>query len=204
MFADAVETAMKFTRPVVVSRKTIGGDLSSGIGAFIVVNRDGWIVTASHIIEQILEMDKEVIALHAAEARRAAIDAERISNGEKRRRKAQLQRFSPKTTERFSPHWCWPGARLTNVSFISGVDIAIGKLDPFDPTSIDTYPDFKDPNRNFRPGTSLCRVGFPFHEFKPSWDGATNNFLLPPEATPIPIFASEGIIARMMHVQVPD
>jgi hypothetical protein len=203
MFADAVERALKFTRPVILSRKPIAGDCSAGIGAYVVVNKEGWIVTAAHILEQIFQMDKEVVELRAIKTQRNIIDADgSISGGEKKRRIAQLKKFPQKWTENYSCHWGWLGVQLTQINMIPGVDIGIGKLEPFDPNWISEYPEFKDPARGYRPGTSLCRIGFPFHEFKPTWDSTSNQFMLPPEATPVPIFASEGIIARLMDVRV--
>jgi hypothetical protein len=49
MFKSTIALAQKSTSPVVLSRLTIAGKCSSVIGTFVIVNRDGWIVTAGHI-----------------------------------------------------------------------------------------------------------------------------------------------------------
>jgi hypothetical protein len=39
--------------------------------------------------------------------------------------------------------------------------IGAARLEPFDPSWITQYPVFKDPSKDFEPGTNLCRMGFP-------------------------------------------
>jgi len=51
MFQKAYSIAAEFTRPVIFSRLQFDGTCSSSLSAFVVINSDGWIVTASHIIE---------------------------------------------------------------------------------------------------------------------------------------------------------
>lgn len=82
------------------------------------------------------------------------------------------------------------------------IDLGVGKLDPFDSTWVKTYPVFKDQTKNFEPGKSLCKLGFPFHQFQPTWEAATEKFMLPPGALPMPRFPIEGIFTRISEVRV--
>ena len=43
MFRLAYKIAREFTFPVILSRRTIAGACSSSIGAYVVINADGWI-----------------------------------------------------------------------------------------------------------------------------------------------------------------
>jgi len=52
MFAEACEIAKQFTRPVVISRRDQNGKCSASIGTFVVVNKEGWALTAWHIVEE--------------------------------------------------------------------------------------------------------------------------------------------------------
>ena len=61
------------------------------------------------------------------------------------------------------------------------------------------YPVFKDPNKNFDPEVSLCRMGFPFVDAKPVWNHAAGRFDLT-QNVPLPVFPNEGILARMQFV----
>ena len=54
MFADAYEKASGFTHPVIISTRHLDGTIQCGCGAFVIVNEDGWIITAFHIIETFL------------------------------------------------------------------------------------------------------------------------------------------------------
>lgn len=51
VFVAAVTLAAKFTRPVVVSSRSRAGTVTSGCGSFVLVNDEGWILTAAHLIQ---------------------------------------------------------------------------------------------------------------------------------------------------------
>ena len=76
MFADAYELVSQFTRPVAVSRRAWNGKCSGGIGTFIVLNDDGWLLTAGHLIDQMIVMDQEHQASLQHEAAVTAIEAD--------------------------------------------------------------------------------------------------------------------------------
>jgi len=83
------------------------------------------------------------------------------------------------------------------------VDVAVGRLDPFDPAWVSSYPVFKDPTKDFDSGAMLCRTGFPFHNVAPIWDKANNRFDLPPGTFPAPLFPIEGIFTRTVTLNPP-
>ena len=60
MFRDAYSIARQFTFPVIVSQKTVAGKCTSSIGTFVVVNSDGWFVTAGHIVEALQSLHEQV------------------------------------------------------------------------------------------------------------------------------------------------
>ena len=51
MFSKAVPIAAGFTRPVVISSRTMQGACAGTIGAYVVVNPGGWILTAGHLLD---------------------------------------------------------------------------------------------------------------------------------------------------------
>lgn len=67
-----------------------------------------------------------------------------------------------------------------------------------------TYPVFKDPTKDYEPGQSLCKLGFPLHQVTPIWRADMNQFELPPGSVPLPFFPIEGILTRFCEVIVPD
>ena len=193
MFADAVRIATHYTRPVIISMRFHDTTLESGMAAFVVVNDDGWIVTAAHLFRAMIAFpahQKEIAAYEAAKTKRA-----------KSKKKAKIPKRNPKWLTNFSYWWADDGVGVRNITANFDLDIAVAQLDPFDPTAIGGYPTFKDPATPLRAGTSLCRLGYPFHEFKPTFKAETG-FELPPGALPAPRFPLEGIFTRNVIMPV--
>src|SRR6266496_387155 len=205
MFRQALAVARQFTGPVVLSRRTVGGTCSSAIGAFVVVNHEGWIVTAAHILEQLRTMSEQVDSARAHDAAIAAIEADgSLNRQEKRRRLRAAGHLDRNHTDRFSAWWGRDGVQVSQMIEVAHVDLGIAKLEPFDPSWYLVYPQFKDPTKDCEPGTSLCKLGFPFHTITPTWDEAVGSFRLPAGALPIPLFPIEGMFTRTAEIVVLD
>lgn len=197
MFRKAYRQASAFTFPVILSRKTHGG-CSSSIGAYILLNPDGWIATAGHII-----LHHQKMASERASSGKIFEDIQKVKDDtslrpEMRKRKVKgLQKSIPRdVTLECSIWWGVDGARLETVTIDRDVDVAIGKLEGLDTSSTREYPTFKDPSGELEPGTSLCRLGFPFHAITPVWNETTSAFVLPAGAVPVPRFPIDGILTR--------
>ena len=59
MFADACQKAMGYTRPVAVSTRTLDGTLRTDIASFIIVNKDGWAITAGHVFDSFAKFQSD-------------------------------------------------------------------------------------------------------------------------------------------------
>jgi len=153
------------------------------MGSFVVVNEEGWIVTAAHAFGGL-----RTIPVHKKEI--AAYEAGKLA-----RKKVPGLRKNPKWVV---DHSVWPGrdgVRLEGIVANFEIDLAIARLTPFEPAWVDRYPNLKDPADGVLPGTSLCRLGFPFHQFTPTYEKGTG-FRLPAGALPAPLFPLEGIMTR--------
>lgn len=197
MFAKAVARARQFTSPVIISSVTAGGQCQAGVGSFIHVNDEGWILTAAHIVQVYNDYSASRVQLQQHEAAIAAINADSsLKDKEKGKRLRALGRPKAEWIRAFSLWWGKDGRQLRDIKVIPEADLAIGRLDPFDPADVAGYPDFKDPSKGIDSGTSLCRLGFPFHDVTPTYvNGA---FQLPPQTFPIPLFPNEGILTRLV------
>jgi hypothetical protein len=91
-----------------------------------------------------------------------------------------------------------------DVKVLPEADLAVGRLEPFDPAWVSDYPVFKDPTKDFRRGASLCKLGFPFVRITPTFDEATSKFHIPAEQSAIPFFPIEGIFTRELAIPPPD
>jgi hypothetical protein len=128
-----------------------------------------------------------------------------LGPNEKRRRISAIPKMRNNEISRISAFWAINLPRSPAVKTFHAwppVDLAIGKLEPFDPTWVSNYPKLKDPTQGFQPGVSLCRLGYPFHDIAPTWDASTGGFGLPPGAFPIPRFPIEGMMTRLVNVEV--
>lgn len=200
MFSHACSLAAKFTIPLIISSRQYNKKCAAGLGACVVINEEGWFITAYHIIEQFIKMNQQIGEYNKTVAERSQIENNTaLKQSEKHRKLGAIK---------------VPTNIITNASLIGGAglvvdktfhilpdaDLAVGKFMNFNATSIKDYPKFKNPSEPMRQGTSLCKMGFPFHGIQPSFDEDKRAFVLPPETFPVPIFPLDGIFTRTINV----
>jgi hypothetical protein len=183
MFGYACEKAMKFTRPVITSTRLYDGTVQSSCNSFIVLNDEGWILTAGHIFDSFMAFNDHNKKLKDISEQNAGRDG-----------KTKI-RADPKWITNHSFWWGWDNVRLDEVFVDRKTDIATGRLTPFDKRWITEYPTIKDPPK-MRPGTSLCKLGFPFTTVTAAFDERTNSFKLADGTLPLPLFPLEGMHTR--------
>jgi hypothetical protein len=199
MFSNAYKLACEYTRPVVVSTRRFDGRVEAQVGAYVVLNRDGWVATAAHLFE--------AASVHASNSKdmadhRGLIEAiemdPRLSSEQRRRKKKKL-RGNPDWVQNFSMWWGQDSLTLEDVRLVPNLDLAVGRLEPFDPSSVSAYPILKDPTA-LDPGTSLCKLGYPFHSISATFDESANSFVFGAGALPIPRFPIDGIFTRNIEL----
>ena len=204
MFSKAVPIAAGFTRPMVISSRTADGVCSATIGTCVVVNRNGWILTAGHLLE--------IVRLHQESARRYTgyrdnvVEFHRDTAADKRFRKTGVRTFHKPAASAVRNHSVWWGtdsARLVEARLLLPADLALGRLEPFDPASVARLPVFKNPSEGYEPGRSLCKLGFPLHRIEPEFDEQANSFTLPAGAVPLPMFPLDGMFTRVINTRAP-
>ena len=204
MFAKAYPIAGGFTLPVVISSRLGNHDCNSVIGACVVVNRDGWVLTVAHLMKEIQRQQNSVLQhrTHGDDVRELEQDI--VSDRAYRKKKVRTFHAPSKSAvKNHSVWWGRDGAQLRDMTMMPAADLALGRLEPFDPASVAHYPVFKNPAHGYAPGRSLCRFGFPFHEIKPTFDAQKNAFVLPQGAVPLPLFPLEGIFTRVVLAPLP-
>lgn len=192
MFADACEKAAKFTRPVIISTRQLDGTVNANCGAFIVLNEEGWIITAGHMFDSFVKFQgdqnkiREVNELNASKRTKQQSS---LSNPVK---------SDPEWLTNHSFWWGHDGVNLVNAFIDRQIDICIGRLNPFDPKWVEEYPVFRDPE-SLRPGTSLCRLGFPFAHIESEFDEKSNAFRIKKGVLPLTLYPNDGIHTRNAH-----
>lgn len=198
MFAEAYKKTTKFTRPVIISTRTLGGDVRCGCGAFILINNEGWILTVAHILDSFFSFQNSKTKLDKYNKEIVEIDVDKnLTPKQKRKRKNGLERNNNWVIN----HSFWWGAnnvKINRFHFFSEGDIAIGKIEGFSAPKDFGYPKFKNP-KNLAIGTSLCKLGYPFHNIEAIFDEA-KGFILADNALPLPFFPIEGIYTRNVNV----
>jgi Trypsin-like peptidase domain len=187
MFAQAIRSASHFTFPYVGLRRRECGQVYSTIGAFVILNPAGWAITSAHVVNEILAVQREAdegVGSAPPGDHGVCVDHAEI--------------------------WVLPGFEATRPRLTQAVvrpiaDIAAIKLEPFDGSTVAEYPVLRDCTRHpISQGTSVCRLGYPFHDIKAGWDDDRTEFSLPTGAFPIPSFALDGIVSRFHRVSGED
>ena len=187
MFADACSKASEFTRPLAVSIRHQDGSVETTIGSFIVINREGWVLTAGHMYDSFVKYQSD---LKKAEE----IKELNSSRASKRGAPSSEVKLEPSLITNHSFWWGWDGVRVKDVFVNRQLDIAVGKLDPFNPDWVREYPVFRDPT-HLRPGTSVCRGGFAFTNLTATWNEAKKSFQIP-QPSQDSLFFNEGMHTR--------
>lgn len=200
MFSSACTNAREFTFPIIISSRQVNGRCSAGIGTFVIINEEGWIVTAWHIIQSILDLRNAVKIYNDILSKRKSIeDDDKIHKNEKRRL-LNLHKISPEMVTHFSVLYGNVDWEIQQFRGIPEIDLAVGKIQNFKSSTIRTYPSFKDPKANMDSGSSLCKLGFPFHNIIPTFDEVSGSFSLPAGSLPVPLFPLEGIFTRGVRI----
>jgi S1-C subfamily serine protease len=204
LFSNALEIVGKFTFPVAFTRRFRNGNLSSSLGTFIVVNADGWILTAHHILKEILRATDSQTQIQQYEADKKAIEDNPQVNAKDKRKRIQKLLVSNDWITNQAILWGFQPWVMDQYFEDELADLALIRMDNFDPALVTGYPVFRDPANPLKPGTSLCRLGYPFHEIKATFDGATQSFTLDPATFPIVRFPNDGILTRFVRKNSAD
>ncbi|MBL7007229.1 MAG: trypsin-like peptidase domain-containing protein [Spirochaetia bacterium] len=199
MFADAYDITKSFTRPVVISTRMYDNKVDCGCGAFLVLNKDGWIVTVAHLLNSYAVYQQNLKEIAELEEKKLRIQNDGSLNLKQKQSKLRKLKPNQKWIKNHSFWWGNDNLKLKDVIIIGEADLAIGRLESFNPESIKNYPILKNP-RNLRLGTSLCKLGYPFHNISATYDETLNSFRLQPGAIPIPRFPMEGIYTRNLII----
>jgi Trypsin-like peptidase domain len=199
VFSNAVDTANKFTRPVVISTRTEAGKVEGGLAAFVVLNQDGWVLTAAHVWGPQVTADQHQVERKERDGKVAAINANRGYNPDRKRREIRRLPANPNWLTNVSYWWAADGAKAVAIHLSPLADLALVKLDGFPIATIAAFPTFGNPGSHITPGTALCKLGFPLSKVEASWDTAANTFRLGSVAWPV--FPLDGMMTRSVNIE---
>lgn len=203
MFAEAYKIASQFTRPVVISVRRFDGSLENSQAAFVILNKDGWIATAAHVFE--LETEHKASTREIADYDRKVADIEGEASATDKQKRKRKDRLSPNRKWITNISWWWgqDSVGLQDIKMLPAADLAIGRLEPFDASTVLRYPVLKNP-KDLPWGTSLCKLGYPFSQVPVTFDENTSRFTLSLDGLNLPRFPIEGIYTRYLVVPNSD
>jgi hypothetical protein len=184
MFSKAYDMANKYTRPVMIFKRLENRSIGAGVATYLLLNKDGWALTAAHVM-----MDTIAAQQHTKERAEYQATVHQIENnplfstGKKKHEINQLKKNSEWITN-ISYWWGVDGVNATTIHFDQERDLAAVKLFGFENLKINEFPTFAVPplppisdlEPGPGPGTSLCRLGFPFHMVTARFDDSTQQF----------------------------
>lgn len=195
MFAKAYQIASNFTQPVLISTLRFDGTVECNIGSFVIVNPEGWIVTAAHVFDIMQAHQRDATGINQYNQEVSEIENNKFLSPQDKKKKIAKIKVNPKWIRTYSYWWGADFHSISDIQLLPENDLAIGKLTNYNPQFCLQYPVFKKPD-NLMVGTSLCKLGYPFHEVKASFNMQSNSFQIAPDALPIPRFPIDGIFTR--------
>lgn len=199
MFSKAYKIASQFTIPIIISSRRLNGEVNSGVASATVLNPDGWALTSYHVFE-----GQVLVVSHRETVERYHVQVEKIENDDAltvKKRRDRLSKLKSRTdmTQMTNHSLWWGGDRVqpVDIRFWPEADLALVKLEPF-PFGDIGFPQLKRPS-NLEPGTSLCRLGYPFVNITTAFDAESEVFHIDPSAFPIPRFPIEGMMTRTIN-----
>lgn len=175
MFSESIKKIEGFIKPTIICKRMENGKISAEGATIIIINKEGWFLGATHKFEVIPLLKK-----HRQEKETMANNRKNFESMNTPTAKKELEKLVP------DPHWItassiWPGTdgqKIVDLDVIPEADLLLGRLDPFDPSTVTNYPVFKDPSKDLLAGTQLCKVGFSYTELTTKYDEKKNNFSL--------------------------
>lgn len=197
MFSKAYSQAKFFTHPLVVAIRYHDKTVESGLGAFISLNDDGWLMTAAHNFGAAFAFNQHQQELAQYNEKVEQINANTQIKEHQRKLLVQAIKPNPKWITDFAVMLAGQRIEVLEHYFYQQNDIAFIRVDKNFVKGQPVFPKIIDPNK-ITPGTSLCKFGFPFVEVKAIFNITTNQFDLPSNLLPVPFFPIEGIYTRNM------
>ena len=179
MFSKACSLARNWTRPLIVSTRMANGAVETQVGTFVLVNKDGWALSAGHLFDSFVKFQN---------------DQKKIKEA------AEMNDKNPGSVQP-DPRWItnhsfWFGAdgiRMSRVYVNRQIDVALMKLENVPPVNV--FPVFRAPESTM-PGTSVCRLGFSFIEVRSEFNEQNKTFTIPPGVLPLAFYPTDGMHTR--------
>jgi hypothetical protein len=204
MFVKAIEIASKFTRPIhSISRNYGSNTIHPGAATLFFVNSDGWALTCGHVAKLLLAGG---VIGQKAENFKKELSKKRIKPINFFYKYFLMKKYcyTKKTPFELRNRFmgCIEGNLnfkiITHPKYDVAYDVALIKFENYNRILCNKFPVFPNDTSSLQPGKMLCRLGFPFPEFKNFEYDTTNDTLKWTEKGQknTPRFPIEGMVTR--------
>lgn len=204
MFVNAIEQASMYTRPVfTIARRYGSAEVMPGAATIFFVNEEGWAVTSKHVAKMIVDAGN--IEKKYTEFRK---NRNEIPGGynfeEKLKALEEINRYSTDKICQLKVNF------VDCVDRISGVeckmhpkyDVALIHFSGYEKLGYSGYATFASSSEAVKPGRFLCRLGYPFPEFRNfRYDAEKDDIVWTAEKLRSPRFPAEGMVTRLIGEQ---
>jgi hypothetical protein len=128
MFATALKLVSKFTYPVIISKRLYDGTVQCGCATFIVLNPEGWILTAAHVIRDLLLADAHAVEITQYKDQLAAIEANPKLSKNQKGLAIRGQRVNSQWIANCAYWWGFEGKKLKPIITITWLTSPSGDL----------------------------------------------------------------------------
>ena len=201
MFSVALAEVSRFTGPVITSKRLLDGRVQAGCASYFAVNSDGWVLTAAHVFQDRLLQQAHAPQVAAYLNAVAAIEADPTLDAKHKRKRMDKVVKDDGWIRNQSFFFGADGPGIIAGHIDTFADIALLQLSSFGKLGIGTFARFRAVTNRLAQGTSLCRLGFPFHHVVATFDEALGQFRLGAGTLPVPRFPLDGILTREILIQ---
>ena len=204
MFVNAVEQASKYTRPIfTIARRYGRAEVIPGSATIFFVNEEGWAVTTKQVARMIVDAGN--IEKKYAEFRKKRNEIPAGYNFEEQLKALEtLNKYSDDKICQLKVNF------VDCVDRISGVDckvhpkydVALVHFSGYERIGYSGYATFAASSEAVKPGKFLCRLGYPFPEFRNfKYDAEKDDIVWTAEKLRSPRFPAEGMVTRLIGEQ---
>lgn len=166
MFENAIEKALRYTRPLHSITRTYGGLMIPGSATLFFVNNKGVAITCKHVAQLIPGAENVNKAYHQFREERRKIN----NDGKYKRNLQGLElkyKYGKESSIQIKNNFinCFDKIEQITVHTHAELDLSILEFKGFNEIKYQTHANFIKDTSKIKQGKYLCRLGFPFPEY---------------------------------------
>ena len=170
MFVNAIEKAIKFTRPIyTISRNYGSEEIQAGAATLFFINSEGWALTCAHVAKQIMIGNQLLKNKEAFQSELKTIPGNKAKKKWKKELERKYKYYNNNSTYElyFKFINCFENISPVEIEIQihKKIDVALIHFKKYTKLLCDSFPVFVKDSSVVKPGKSVCRLGYPFVEF---------------------------------------